>query len=237
MEGRARNAELTLHNAGDERAVFRISSIQVDMDEGGRLAERPPSPTPDPSPVRRMFRFAPREIVLEPRDTQTVRIQVRPPMDLAAGEYRTNLLLQGVPPAPEPGSDPAEGVSIRIIPVLGLCLPIIYRHGETRAQVALAGLKLDPDGRGLHLRILRTGNRSVFGDLKVVFVPRQGPRTPLGETKAQALYADRDWREAFVPLQPPGRDVPLSGGRLIVTFGPPAGEPGALLAEAFLEVP
>lgn len=93
FEGRKRAAEVSLSNAGRARTTYRISLVRMEMDESGKLQDRPLDP--GSQNLQTLFRFSPREVTLEPQETQTVRIQVRKPADLPTGQVPPSHALPG----------------------------------------------------------------------------------------------------------------------------------------------
>jgi hypothetical protein len=177
-------------------------------------------------------------VTLEPRESQVVRIQIRKPADLSAGEYRVHMVFREEPPPsvdaePAPGGEPPKGISIRLSSVFGVAIPLIIRHGETSAQAALAELKAAPDRTRLAFRLGRTGNQSLHGNLKATFQPKGGRPVTVGEANALSVYTPNPFRTVALPL----KDCPSGPGVFRVTFAAPADQGGAKLAEAFLEVP
>ena len=166
-----------------------------------------------------------------------MRLQLRKPADLPVGEYRIHLLFRGVPPAaaarPE-GGDAAKGISIQLTPIYGLSIPLIVRQGETSAKVSLGEISLDPVAQTLHFRLERTGNRSVYGDLKATFTPHSGSSFPICQAKGVAVYTPNPSRKLSLSLS---TQKPLAHGRLRVTYSLPENEGGALLAEGLLDLP
>lgn len=241
FDARRRNAEVTLSNAGTETDTFRLSLVHMEMDEAGKITEQPLDQSPGQIHPQELIRFSPREVTLAPHESQLVRIQVRKPADLPPGEYRIHLLAQEVPPprdtAAEPAPGQAKGISINIIPVYGMALPLIVRHGETSAQVALGGLAIDPEAKTVTVRLQRSGNQSVYGDLKAAFQPASGPPTVIAEAKGISVYtpnASRTVTLSFLPL----KSAPaLKGGRLQVVYSRPEDEGGAPLARGELALP
>lgn len=236
FEGRKRSTEVNLSNIGQDRATYRISLARMDMDEAGGFKERPLDPGSEN--LQSLFRFSPREVTLEPQESQTVRIQVRKPAELAAGEYRLHMVFRAVPPAPDPASipsAPAKGLSIKLTPIYGLAIPLIIRHGETSAQVSIAEPVLDVAGRTLRFRLNRSGNQSVYGDLKAVLLPAKGASETLAEAAGLAVYTPNASRTVTMTLAPTKPLLP--GSRIRITFTLPPLEGGALLAETFVSVP
>ncbi len=236
-----RTAELNLSNTGFAAGTYRIALIRMEMNEEGGITEQPFDTTPGAVNLAGLIRFSPREVVLGAQESQTVRLQVRKPADLPEGEYRLYLQFRGLPPAPEP-PDPGQpgakkGLSIRLQPVYCLAVPVILRHGQTSAKLALADLAYDPADRTLRFRMNRAGNQSVYGDLMATWLPRSGAPVTVSETTGIAVYVPNATRKTAMPLELPKGLAALGAGRLKVTYRLPPAEGGTLLAESFLDVP
>ena len=244
LEGRQRSAELTLVNTGSATATYRISFIQIRMDENGGTRE---SETPEPGELSasQLIRYSPRQVVLEPNVAQTVRMQLRKPADLAPGEYRSHLLFRAVPAAepaaaPDVSAAPPQELSIKLTAIYGVSIPVIVRHGETSATVTLSDLELVPPSAtdatpALRFRMNRTGNRSVYGNLTVTFLPDAGPPVVVGLENGGAVYTPNPFRLIAVALRPPAGTV-LAGGILRLTYSARE-KRNETLAEAVLRLP
>jgi P pilus assembly chaperone PapD len=230
LEGRERAAEVMLKNSGSSRASFRVSMVEKDMTEEGRLADR--AKREGEITAADLVRFSPRQVDLDPGETQIVRIQVRKPDNLPDGEYRSHLLLQGIPPARK--AEPIEGdhadraVSFGITQVLGISIPIIVRQGSLTAEVSLSHgepVFYQPNYENsapvINLWVERKGNRSVIGDMKVTL--ESGGNKPKGtvlwEVKSVGIYTNLTRRKIFlgVPAAVGGK---LQGAHAKVTFTP-----------------
>ena len=236
FEGRKRSAEVNLSNIGPAQATYRISLVRMEMDEAGSIKERPLDPGSES--LLSLFRFSPREVTLQPQESQTVRIQVRKPAELPAGEYRLHMVFRAVPPATSAAATPAEpakGLSIKLTPIYGIAIPLIIRHGETAAQVSIAEPALDPAKRTLQFRLDRSGNQSVYGDLQATLFPPTGVSEVLAQATGLAVYASNPSRRVSLPL-PPAKPLP-PGSRIRITFARPPQEGGALLAETTFTLP
>lgn len=225
FEDRNRTAQVTLINRAATPATYRIGFLHLRMDENGQLAE-----IAEAGPGERfaddLIRFSPRQVTLAPGATQTVRLLLRKPEGLPAGEYRSHLLFQEVPA--EGGTDvealgaPEKGVAIRLTPIFRVAIPVLVRHGELDAEARLSDLTLLPpatDGTAprLSFRLHRLGTRSLHGDVTVLFAPAGGQEIEAGRIKGLALYAPASARRVDVTLEvPPGID--LQAGRLSVRF-------------------
>jgi len=236
LEGRERSTEVLVINGGDQPATFRISLTNLEMEEDGqmRALEGPPGVhSSEP-----FIRFTPRQVTLAAGASQTVRIQVRKPENLAPGEYRCHMLFQGVPPpeAARPEPRDAGHLSVDVRAVYGLTMPLIVRHGATHASVALSGLQhvASRDQHFATLLIHREGNRSTYGDLVATWHPEGGKPIPAGRVNGLAVYAGLPMRKVALELSlPSGR--PLRGGTLKVAYLEHAGT--KVLATATLALP
>lgn len=241
-----RTAQLDLINNGAEPATYRISLVNRRMSETGEFSAID-SPAPGEQFAGELLRYSPRQVVLAPGAGQVVRIMLRKPAGLAAGEYRSHLQFDLIPEASGASSLDAQGaksaageVSVQLKALIGVSIPVIVRHGETAAAVTLAGLELLKPVAGqaatLAFVLRRSGNRSVYGDLGATFTPQGGAAQEVGKAGGVAVYTPNPLRRVKLELKPPPGLV-LARGTLRVTFRerPEAG--GKLLAEAAIELP
>lgn len=240
LDDRERTAELILSNRGTATDTYRIRLVRMVMDaEGGLKADEAPVPAGAVDPAQ-LVRFAPHQITLEPGQTQVLRVMVRKPAALPDGEYRVHMLFQALPQelagAPPAREEKGKGVSIRLIPIMGLAIPVIVRQGTLQAQAGLEDLKLaQAQGHAaLEFQLTRAGNASVYGDLEAVFQPKAGKPVTVGILNGIAVYPPLERRHVRLPLDAP-KGLPLQGGTLLLTFRTP-GDP-VPAAEARLDLP
>lgn len=243
FEGRQRTAEITLVNSGAAPATYRISLIHLRMAEDGGTKEiEAKDVQPGERFVDELIRYSPRQVTLEPRVGQTIRMQLRKPAVLDAGEYRSHLLFRAVPTeAPREDAVPAAGsLSIQLKAIYGISIPIIVRHGETSAQARLSDLAVvpgeTPDApRVLRFRIHRTGSQSVYGNLTATYTPRRGKPLVVGLASGLAVYTPNAIRSGGLALRPPP-GVDLRDGFLRLTYSKVDKE-HAPMAEAEIRLP
>lgn len=241
-----RAAKLELINNGQETATYRISLVNRRMSETGEFSAVD-TPLLGEQFADGMLYYSPRQVVLTPGTGQTIRIMLRKPADLPAGEYRSHLQFDLVPEArgasslDAQGDKPAAGeVGVQMKALIGVSIPVIVRHGETEARVAMTGLDLLKPAADqptlLAVVLQRSGNRSVYGDLAATFTPRGGVEQEVGKAGGVAVYTPNPLRRVKLALQPPA-GLALAQGTLRLTFRerPEAG--GKLLAEAVIELP
>ena len=246
LEGRVRSAEITLVNIGRETATYRVSILHLAMTDSGELKEIE-KPEPGAPFADELVRFSPRQVTLAPNASQIVRLQLRLPADLPDGEYRSHLLFRAVPKedvAPgrqieNKGEAKAGEVSVQLIPVYGVSIPLIVRHGQTTARASIVDLVFEPaagkEAPALRCRLTRTGNQSVYGNIAVTFRPAKGSPQVVGTLNGIAVYPPLVARSVRIPLQPPP-GLSLADGRLEVVLSKPE-QGGERLAEAAVAVP
>jgi hypothetical protein len=241
LQNRGRSGEILLVNGGQERGTYRISMVNMDMAEDGSVHDVPRQP--GRINAEDLIRYAPKQVTLEPHSTQAVRIQVRLPEGLAPGEYRSHMVFRAVPNAappraPEAGAE-AKGFSVKLTPIYGLSIPIIIRHGATQVSTDLTGLQLlppaGPEGPPVfQFRINRKGNKSVFGDLEILWSPRVGLSRVVASRNGIAIYAKLSHRDFALDLP----ELPAKGrgpGTLKLRYLDH--ESKVVLAEAALDLP
>ncbi len=247
FEGRTRTAQISLLNRGSAAATYRISLINMRMLENGGFKEID-EPAPGEQFADGLIRYAPRQVVLAPGDSQAVRLMLRKPRGLEPGEYRSHLLLRAIPSqnigkSVEERSSDDTGIRVRLVPIFGVSIPVIVRHGKLTAKVSLTDLALASAGRQgegdrLSFRINRDGDRSVLGDLTVTYFPNGGKADELVVARVTrlAVYTPNASRTVIMPLRFPD-GVTLGRGRLHVAFRDIPKNGGALLTEAEIGVP
>jgi len=245
FEGSDRTKQVNLINNGSDTGRFRISFVRRTMLESGQIEaadEGEPGMYSDD-----MVRFAPRQVTLEPGQSQTVRLMLRKKSGLEDGEYRSHLMFQSLPDSAtsdieELASDRAKGVSVQLIPVVGITIPVIVRQGQLHSSAELSDFEIKQSNTvkgesSLSLKINRTGNESVYGDFRIYFTPKGGKPLPVGQVNGVAVYTPLERRSIEIKLNPP-KGYSLEKGELHVTYLKPGeDETSGLLAEARLAIP
>ncbi len=225
----SRGTEVILSNIGSEEATYRIGLELRRMLENGRLVpiERTEANAVEEAALG-MIRYAPRRITLPPGQPQAVRLAARPGADLPDGEYRVHMSFKAIPKAREVSSQPQtdQSVSIQLIPIYGVTIPIIVRHGRVEAQVAITqpSIVQGEDGPELAMSISRAGDSSAYGELRVT---KAGVADPIVQLTGLAIYPEIEARTVRVRLTPEQasalngqlrieyREMPEAGGGLL----------------------
>ncbi len=239
LEGRERAAQVKLANRGSAAATFRISLIAMHMDDNGQVTEIEPGEH-GVQVAGDMIRYAPRQITIAPGATQVVRLSVRKPSDLADGEYRSHMFFRAVPDE-SAGRSVADDdnlqdneLRIQLIPIYGITIPVIVRHGDLAATAGVqdvAVLPEDDDGPArVVANLTREGTQSVFGDLIATYTPASGGSpTVVAQITRVAVYTPNDSRRVVMPLRLPD-GVTMGQGTLDVTYRAVAEDGGGTLA-------
>ena len=244
FEGRERSAKLTLANKGSATATYRVTVVNMAMDDAGNLTEVK-EPAPGQMFAGDLFRYSPRQVTLQPGETQAVRFLLRKPKDLKDGEYRSHIMMRAIPK--EGGesieqTQTANGVQIRLIPIYGITIPVIVRQGTLGVTAKLADLAVlpadadNPQPR-LTFRIDRDGDRSTYGDLTAVFKPKGGgEELVVGQIMRLAVYTPNPTRTVTMTLRVP-EGTKLANGSLALTYRKIEDEGGAVMAEQTITLP
>lgn len=241
LEGRARSAQLGLVNKGSETATYRITVINMHMGEDGSMTEVG-NPVEGQQFAGNLFRYSPRQVTLEPGASQAIRLLVRKPKDLPDGEYRSHMMMRAVPDAAGQSVENtgAAGATVRLIPVFGIAVPIIVRHGKVEYDMSLSDMTFVPPSEQdqlpkVRFKLNRTGNRSSYGDLTATLTAG-GKDIVLSEIFRLAVYTPNASRTVEMTLRVPD-GVKLSGNSLKISYKSTPDEGGKLLAESSTILP
>jgi len=211
FEQRDRSAQVTLVNQSDKASNFRISFVRQNMTENGEfvaVGEGEPGMFSDS-----MIRFSPRQINLPPGQSQVIRLALRRPADLADGEYRSHMLFQALPESSSSNVEEItqpkpEGITIELVPIIGVSIPVIVRQGNLSSSVSLSNAEIvysdQSAGKAdILVNINRQGNRSAYGDLRVTYAPEGAAPLVLAQANSVAVYANMSTRRFRMPLNLP----------------------------------
>ena len=223
FSGSQRVVELNLSNTGQDTAQYNVSIIQYRMTEEGAFEE---ITEPDPGQffADKNLRFFPRIVTLAPNEAQTVKMQVINQDRLAPGEYRSHVYFRAVPKETALGfenqNQDTTSLSVRLIPIFGITIPVIIQVGESDTEVSLSNLSVeavnDTTNR-LHMTFNRTGNMSVYGDLKVIHIAPDGSETNVGTVNGIAVYTPNALRKFRFDLDRT-KNVNYKSGKIRITY-------------------
>lgn len=243
FEKNKRAFQVDLTNTGVSPGTYRITLENKRMTEDGQFVSID-VPLPGELSAEKIIQYSPRQVVLAPGAGQTVRIVLRKPADLPVGEYRSHLVFRRLPDASVTGtgvtSPRGNEVGVTITPLIGASIPIIIQNGATAATVKLANLKyIKPtpnEGGFVEFRLIREGNRSAYGDLTVIYVPKSEPEKEIANVKGIAVYSPYPSRMAKVTIQNEGQSA-LGAGKLKIRYTESKSAGGKLISESSIDLP
>ncbi|GJL77823.1 MAG: hypothetical protein NPINA01_08120 [Nitrospinaceae bacterium] len=245
FEGRQRTTEVTLLNKSNKTVTYRVFFRNMRMKEDGSF-EKVEEAMSGEKFSDQLIRYSPRQITVPPRGSQSVRLLLRKPRKLPPGEYRSHLFFQSLPSRDTGKSIDDELVGknelkIKLVAILSLSIPVIVRNGKLEADVGLSNLDLKaPETKNtpsvLSANLNRKGERSIFGDVQVIFKPVKGRHFTLAELRGLSVYTPNKTRKLEMPLRIPEGEQ-LKNGSLYVVYKETKDAGGAILAKAKLPVP
>jgi P pilus assembly chaperone PapD len=223
FEGSKQSQELTLANTGVDTAKYTVSFVQYRMtEEGGfELIEQP-----DPGQLfaDKYLRFFPRSVTLPPNGSQVIRMQYRKGPDMQNAEYRSHLYFRAVPKETLLGDEEvtkdSTAIGVKLVPIFGISIPVIIRNGDLQLQVELTNINLDIKSDTvptLSVTIERSGDKSVYGDISVIWIAANGNPVEVGVVRGLAVYTPNKLRNFKMQLRNvPGVDY--TKGKLQIKF-------------------
>jgi P pilus assembly chaperone PapD len=194
FDGSSRSQEIALINRGTKPGFYRVEFVNMVLNDKQELVESNSTDKGEKS-AKDMVRASVRQVELDAGETQMIRIALRKPADLPAGEYRTHLKITSLPKVEAPRIDeqkPNE-VNVKLMPAYGLTIPVLVRQGRppATATAAKAGIsKIEEDGSGqFDIDIKRDGDRSLFVDIDVATAPAKGKGTWVMTARGVSIYA------------------------------------------------
>ena len=237
-----RTASVNVANQGDRSATLRVLLVNKRMLETGLIVDVDELQE-DELPAKPMIRYSPRQVVIPAGGSQIVRLLLRRPNGgPPPGEYRSHMVFRAVPDTP-PASG-AEGldptISVKAVAILETAIPVIFREGELSATVQFAPsvtrLQLAPGATPtLTVRLDRTGERSVYGDLEVNHIARDGSVHQLAFMGGLAVYYPTPSRLINVGLRVPD-GLRLNSGEIHVSYRESDEQIGAVQSQMTLSL-
>lgn len=198
IDARTRSGAIELYNPGDVAAEVSVSAFfgYPTTDATGQIVlAAPPAEGADTisASAAKWVRILPDRVVLQPRERQTLRVLMRPPVGLPDGEYWSRIVVDAreVPPAPATASDGAisVGLSMRVRTIIAL----FYRQGSVGSAVTLGAVTARHAGDSLQveLPLERTGNAAYLGTVRLQLRNAAGSVVRSTETTVGVYYTMR----------------------------------------------
>lgn len=224
FEGNKLREEIRLINRGSDTAVYAISLINYRMTPEGDF-ERITEPDSGQYFAKDYVRFFPRRVQLPPNEAQVIRMQVRRSSDMGGREYRSHLYFRAESQEDERArktqeEDEPEGISIQLRPIYGVTIPVIVRMGDLEVNTTIDDISLDKEASGgptLDFALYRNGERSVYGDINVLYKTEGENSVKVGGVTGVAVYTPNRLRRFSMSLSE-RENVNYDTGNLIIEF-------------------
>lgn len=222
LNAKKRTQELNIANTGSDTAKYLISVVQYRMLESGAF-EQIVQPDSGQYFADKNFRFFPHSVILAPNESQTIKVQAINTNELKSGEYRSHLYFRAVAKetiAKETDSAVTQSLSVKLVPTFGIAIPVIIRSGNSTLNVKIENTIFSLDRNGvpqLNMVFTRTGNMSVYGDLKVEHIATTGKITQVGLAKGLAIYTPNPIRNFMLSLDK-NKGIDYHKGKLNIVY-------------------
>jgi len=199
LQDRERSASLKLLNTAEEMGRYQIFFEHKFMKEDGSIVniENPEEGGPYAGD---MIRYSPRRVDIKAGGSQTIRLAVRRPKDLADGEYISHLVLKQIPNKVEvaetnssnAAKDSEVELALAVQPVLKLAIPVIVRKGNLETKADIDNIVPIKNDNGLvtdvHFTLHREGDFSLYGNVELYEKSESGLGKRIGFIRGIALY-------------------------------------------------
>ena len=240
FEGTVKTTELTLANTGTDTARYNISFIQYRMNEDGSFTEIK-SPDEGQLFADKFLRYYPRSVILGPKESQIIKVQLTKTNLLTPGEYRSHIYFRAIPnskPLGEEEKKDSTSLSIRLVPVFGITVPVIIRYGESDTKVSLSDLNFSFQNDTipvLQVKMNRNGNMSVYGELTATYRSSTGKTTMVGKASGVAVYTPNATRKFQLSLLR-NEKIDYHSGSIHIEYNSPNDTKQAKFAESDLQL-
>lgn len=217
LDDKVRSASITVVNRGSQTVRYRLNVVDMDMSLDGVLSR---TQNPTQNSASSLLRLSPREIVLEPGAAQRIRILATFGAGQGDGEFRSHLAFEPIKrPDDLFATTPTDGQGLRINLETRavVTIPLILNHGKGVASTSVTDCSLTRNKASwiAQFTLHREGNRTVRGDVSVLFKPASGGKSLLlGQILALPVYFPNDRRRVRLQL----KVDPLSLGKGTLEF-------------------
>jgi len=205
-----RAATLTLMNRGADPETYRIYWVYRRMTETLGIEAAANADEVGTDDAAAIIRYAPRQVTLMPGESQTVRLLVRRPADMAEGEYRAHLMFEREPELISGYTTGESELSLKVHVAYGITIPVIVRHGTAVPVSAVLETALELGGGAIEISLQREGPHSLYGQLRALHVVG-GEETLLATIPNFAVYSEVDAATRRLPLQWPSGEQSRNG--------------------------
>lgn len=223
FQDRDRFATVTLVNTGKEVRSYEMKWLFFRMQETGS-PYAPSDKSVTEFDLSKYIVFQPRRVTLAPGATQKVRLALRRPETIPAGDYHIHLQFIGIKDQDEeqkvvgtPSARPKAAAQVEIN--VGYSIPVILRAGQdaVSAEIGQISIKRNPEDKNLKV-IVPVSRKSetphaIIGYMYLYHISPSGEQELVGEISNANIFPEVSQREFEVSLI-----RQISGGTLRVVL-------------------
>ncbi|MGS0534907.1 fimbrial biogenesis chaperone [Pseudoalteromonas sp. SaAl2] len=196
FDDRQRSAKVTVINNSDEQRTYRVVWSEKQALPAGGYNNLAQVTANSLSP---MTRLSPKQVTLAPGEKQTVKIAIRKPKGLQAGEYRSHLLFQALP---NENKEQKSGIQINMI--MSFSIPVVYREQAEQPKVTITQASIvksaDQAKPKIQVQLQRHTNFSSYGKLSAYVKNASGGQEKIAEISNLSIYPEVDKAIATLSL-------------------------------------
>lgn len=235
LSERERTQIITLINTGNETRSYRVEWRQLMAVPEGGYREYTEEEKKRIAGLERIARVTPKQVSLQPGQRQSVKILLRKPENLAAGEYRSHLSFVALPLNTAPENNSGES-SIKLQLLMSYSMPVIYRAGSVIVNPEITNLSLvhikESGVTNIKVDFYHDDLFSTHGRLVAIWTPKNGTPRQVGLLNGYNFYPETK----NATIQFPWKDFKLAPGSLEVRYEGQGEYHGLLLAQKTLTI-
>lgn len=157
---------LTLTNRSEKTRTYKVVLTDQVMNEKGVIVQADSFPYS----AKRMLRFMPRQVTLEPGQRQNIRVMAVTPEGLADGDYHTHMIFEEQKPEMETEVSQTTELKVAMESVYSVGVPVIVQHGKLSSALKLKNATAsEVNGQTVvNIALERTGNAEASGLIRVI---------------------------------------------------------------------
>lgn len=162
------STSISITNNSDETAVYTLEWERRVRSEDGKQVQllKEEETYQGYQPADPYLIFSPKKVVVQPDETQRVRILARRPAGMAPGEYRSHLKITSddVQPIQKPEVNKGEFGGVFVIRP-SISIPVMLRTGKTLIDIKIADSKIIHQGNLdlIEINMVNNSTRSIYG--------------------------------------------------------------------------
>lgn len=232
---RDRTQVVTLINTGKETRSYRVEWRQLMAVSEGGYREYTEEEKKSFAGLERIVRVTPKQVTLQPGQRQSVKLLLRKPENLNAGEYRSHLSFTALPVQAEADSNQNQ-TSIKLEVLMSYSMPVIYRVGSVNVNPQITDISLvhikDSGITNIKVDLFHEDLFSTHGRFVAHWTPENGKTKQVGVLNGVNFYPETKTSTVQFPWQ----DFSLSPGTLEVRYEGQGEYNGLLLGQKSLTI-